>query len=181
MGRGRVAKRDVRGPLQRAYDNERAANDQAALDVLTPEQRASGLYASGFDEKGKAQTGGRRYFRLAHIDRLHRNGKLTYEQHQAGAHYRNLWDMGRYDAPKTMNLDPLRGSNIVQFSLPTKAQEARDLWRLARREIQSRDVGFADRLLLHDQWPPQSTKQRDRCMKTLRNVLDTLAVHFRFV
>lgn len=181
MGRGRAARRDMRGPLQRAYDNERAANDQSELDVLTPEQRASGLYASGFDEKGKAQSGGRRYFRLAHIDRLHRNGKLTYEQHQAGEHYRNLWDMGRYDAPKTMNLDPLRGSNIVQFTLPTRAQDARDLWRLARREIQMRDVGFADRLLLHDQWPKVHHRASLRNLTTLRNVLDTLAVHFRFV
>ena len=48
---------DNRTPLQRALDNERVANDQSYLDVLTPEQAASGLY--------EAQNKGRRYFRTS--------------------------------------------------------------------------------------------------------------------
>lgn len=37
-------KQDTRGPLQRMHDNARLDDEQSALDVLTPEQRAKGIY-----------------------------------------------------------------------------------------------------------------------------------------
>lgn len=181
MARKGRSKPDTRGPLQRLFDRQCAANDQSFLDVLTPEQFNSGRYASGFDGKGKATTTGRRYFRLTHLDRLHKNGKLTYEQHKAGEHYRELWDIGRYDAPRTSDYQRVRGSNVIEFTMPTRREDAREMWRAARREIQVRDVGFADRFLLRDDWPKVHHRASARNLATLRNVLDTLAVHFRFV
>ena len=162
-------RRDTRGPLQRTIDNEAVARDQSYLDVITPEQAASGQYAN--------HNGGRRYFRLTHLDRLHRNGKLTYEQHQAGTHYRSLFELGRYDTPRTMDLDRIRGNNVVSFHLPSRQQQARDMWRDARQQLH--DTGFADRFLLRDHWPPMRQHHRQRALSTLRNILDTLAHHFR--
>jgi len=166
-------KKDTRGPVQRLYDAERVANDQSYLDVITPEQLQSGCYEN--------HRGGRRFFRLTHLDRLHKNGKLTYEQHQAGTHYRNLWDLGRYDTTRTMDLDRVRGQELVTFTLPTRAQDARDQWRAARREVPKRMVGFTDRLLLRDEWPSVHHRQADRNLTQLRSVLDLLAFHFRLI
>lgn len=45
-GRGNKARKrvDTRGPLQRLHDDERVANDQTLIDVITPEMRAKGTY-----------------------------------------------------------------------------------------------------------------------------------------
>jgi hypothetical protein len=43
----RKPKTDTRGPLQRALDDEQRAHQQAALDIITPEQRAKGTYTEG--------------------------------------------------------------------------------------------------------------------------------------
>lgn len=166
-------KKDNRGPLQRSLDNERVAGEQSFLDVLTPEQIASGDYAN--------ENGGRRYFRLRHLDRLHKNGKLTYEQHQAGAHYRELYDLGRYDSTRTADLTRIRGENVVHFTLPTKAQDARDQWHAARKEIQARYVGIADAFLIRDKWPKLHHRRQATHLTAIRCALDTLAAHFRYI
>jgi hypothetical protein len=46
MGRARARARkiDTRGPMQRLVDAEKIANDQAELDVITPEMKAKGTY-----------------------------------------------------------------------------------------------------------------------------------------
>ena len=97
MGRNTKRKVDNRTPFQRMLDNERVANDQSYLDVLTPEQAASGLYDASNEGKG------RRYFRTSHLDRLHKNGKLTYEQREAGEWYRTQYAKCRYDSVKIAN------------------------------------------------------------------------------
>jgi hypothetical protein len=43
----RQPKQDTRGPLQRAIDDEQREAAQAALDIITPEQRAKGTYSKG--------------------------------------------------------------------------------------------------------------------------------------
>lgn len=171
MGRARK-KQDKRGPLQRSLDNERVANDQSYLDVITPEMAAKGCY--------NAESKGRRYFRTQHLDRLHRAGKLTYEQYEAGKMYRDLYEAGRYDSTRTADWTRVRGENVVTFTLPTSAQDSRDRWRDARKEVPIKLVGFLDRLVLRDDWP-QSRQQRDRAsyLTTLRNGLDVLVYHFR--
>lgn len=171
MGRARK-KHDNRGPLQRALDNDRVANDQSYLDVITPEMAAKGCYS--------AENKGRRYFRTQHLDRLHKAGKLTYEQYEAGKIYRNLYDAGRYDSTRTADWTRVRGENVVTFTLPTSAQDSRDRWHVARKEVPIKLVGFLDRLVLRDEWP-QSRQQRVRAsyLTTLRNGLDVLVYHFR--
>lgn len=162
---------DRRGPLQRFLDNQATQDAQSFLDVLTPAQAASGQYAS--------HNGGRRFFRRSQLDRLHSMGKITHEQHQAGNRYRELWDIGRYDHCRTMNLDELRGGNVVAFDMPTRREEAREAWRKARKEIRTRDVMFTDGLLLKNEWPKVGDRARVRRLARVRSVLDTLAVHFR--
>ena len=162
---------DNRTPLQRALDNERVANDQSYLDVLTPEQAASGLY--------EAQNKGRRYFRTSHLDRLHKNGKLTYEQQQAGEWYRTQYAKCRYDSVKIANYgEAIAG--LPSFDIEERKQDARDLFREARMEIPGEIVGFMDRFLLHDRWP-QSRKQsaRNGYLTDVRNGLDALAKFLR--
>ena len=44
MARGKKAKIDTRGPLQRLHDGTRTAAEQSELDVITPEMRAKGTY-----------------------------------------------------------------------------------------------------------------------------------------
>jgi len=167
----RKAKADNRGPLQRLHDNEQVQRDQSYLSVITPEMDAKGCYS--------AESRGRRYFRLRNLDRLHRNGKLTYEQHQAGAWYRDQWEMGRYDSTRTMDLTRTeRGSGAVGFS--ERIQDARDRWREARKQIPMRLVGFADRFLLHDEWPnPLQQRHRESNLSQLKEALNVLVVHLR--
>jgi hypothetical protein len=169
-GRNRV-KVDRRGPLQRVLDNAVTEEEQSYLDVITPEMSARGDYG--------AENKGRRYFRLRHLDRLHRAGRLTYEQHAAGDWYRTQWEAGRYDSSRTADWTRVRGENVVQFTLPTKAQQARDNWRSARSIIPVHLVGFADRFLLQDNWPKVHHRAMAHNLTDLRKVLDSLARHLR--
>lgn len=171
MGRAKK-KQDNRGPLQRAMDNERVANDQSFLDVLTPEQLASGDYAT-------ADNRGRRYFRTSHLDRLHKNGKLTYEQQQAGEWYRTQYAKCRYDSVKISKYGEAI-SGVPAFDVEERKQDARDLFRVARAEIPRELVGFMDRFLLHDRWP-QSRHQSARkgYLADVRRGLDELVRFLR--
>lgn len=170
---GRKRKPDTRGPLQRVLDNAKIEKDQSFLDVITPEMAAKGCYS--------AENRGRRYFRVAHLDRLHKAGKLTYEQYSAGDWYRTQWHAGRYDSTRTADWTRVRGENVVQFSLPTAAQQARDNWRAARSVIPSRLVGLLDRFVLHDHWPKAHHRALARSLADLHEALDILARHLRFV
>jgi hypothetical protein len=144
---------------------------QSYLDVITPEMLARGDYA--------AEKRGRRYYRLSHLDRLRRNEKLTYEQHQAGVWYRAQWDAGQYDKPRTSDYTRVRGENVVQFTLPTNAQQARNNWRTARSAIPGHLVGLADRLILRNEWPKVHHRTLARSLADLRDALDSLARHLR--
>lgn len=165
-------KRDTRGPLQRALDNIGIEEAQGFLDVITPEMARRGDYS--------AIAGGRRYYRLSHLDRLYRAKKLTHDQHEAGNWYRTQWDAGQYDSSRTADWTRMRGENVVSFTLPTRAQDARDRWREARSIFPARMVGFMDRFLLHDDWP-RFYQHRDRSsnLATLRQGLDMLATYLR--
>lgn len=165
------AKVDRRGPLQRAYDNAQTEQTQSYIDVITPEMGRKGVYS--------AEHKGRRYFRTTHLDRLHKAKKLTYEQHQAGDWYRTQWEAGRYDSTRCADWTRVRGENVVQFTMPTKAQEARDKWRRARMMIPSHMLGFVDRFLLHDHWPKVHHRSLARSLADLRNALDSLAAYLR--
>lgn len=171
-------KPDTRGPLQRLIDKQVAANDQSKLLVLTPEQLASGDY----DTMSGAKSG-QRYFRTSHLDRLHRNGKLTWEQRQAGDWYRTKWAESRYDAVRTPNWEQeVWCSGASEIALYDASMAAREAFRRARGEIPADLVGFMDRLLLKDEWP-QARQQRARnsYLTMTRNGLDALCRHLRYV
>lgn len=161
------------GPLQRLYEAQRLAEEQSTIDVLTPEQRAKGCYTN--------QGAGRRYFRLRHVDRLHRNGKLTYEQHQAATWYRDQWDRGRYDNPTVSDYTRPRGENTPDPGLKSSQQMARDKWRVARTAWPADMVGFMDALLLRDRWPSVHHRERARTLDRVRGALDAMARHLRIL
>lgn len=162
---------DRRTPLQRHFDNASLAIDQSYIDVITPEMAAKGCY--------KAENKGRRYYRLQHVDRLHKAGKLTYEQHQAAEWYRAQWDAGQYDRPSCADYTRVRGENVVQFTLPTNAQQARDNWRHARSVWPALMCGFMERLILRDEYPPLRQRASQRRLTDIRNSLDAMAKYLR--
>lgn len=175
MGRSSKARKvDNRGPLQRAYDAEKVDEEQSHLDVLTPEQRLKDIYAAE-REDGK----GRRYFRLQQLDRLHRNGKLTYEQHQAGKWYRDEWDRARFDAPQISTYGERITSNVITMTSADYRQDARDRWRSARMEWPRDMIGFMDAFLLRDRFPRLHHRAAARQLSDVRRALDAMARHLR--
>jgi hypothetical protein len=142
---------------------------QSTLDVLTPEQAASGDY----DDTG------RRKFRLHMIDRLHRNNKLTYEQHAAGSWYRDQWDRGRYDNPRTSDPGRARGSNVLSF-IPVNQQRARDNWLEARTKWPTGMLGFMERLILRNELPKRHHRAMARDLAAIRAALDAMVKHLRY-
>lgn len=89
--RSRTAKRDRRGPLQRAIDAEAQERYQSELSVITPEQRAKGTYQ------------GERRIVNNHdpVQRWIASGKLTDTQQRAIGYVRRLWDIAGLDRPVT--------------------------------------------------------------------------------
>ena len=162
-------KRQATGPLQRWTDTQATLALQSSLDVLTPEQAASGDYADT----------GRRKFRLHTIDRLKTNGKLSYEQHAAGVWYRDQWDAGRYDNPQTSDPGRTRGANVLSF-IPANQQRARDNFREARTKIPIHVLGLTEGAVLHNHWPRiGQQRQRLSILKDLKNGLDSLVEFLR--
>lgn len=183
MAMKRGQRRDERGALQRLYDAQAVAEAQSQLDVLPAAQIA--MQVEPLPEYGPELRvfapvdKGRRYFRLQHIDRLHRNGKLTYEQHAAGTWYRDRYEAGRYDNPRTQDWTKVRGENVVNFTMPTIAQQAREQWRVARMHWPADMIGFMDRLLLRDELPRRHHRAAMRQLADIRRALDAMAKHLR--
>lgn len=180
-GKNRI---DNRGLLQRLYDDGIVANDQEHLNVLPSAQLTMRVDVSaGYGPERRLYAPvdkGRRYFRLQHLDRLHRNGKLTYEQHAAGAWYRARWDAGRYDQPRTADYTKVRGENVVTFDLPVNAQQARDQWHAARSAISKNLVGMVDQLVIRDHWPRANHHHgRKSNLAILIEGLNELALHLK--
>lgn len=203
------AKVDTRGPLARLLDAERLAESQGVINVLTDTQLAMMISPLAFsrlpdpqnegerlarmkereaqvlDVYGKeravfaAENKGRRFYRLQHLDRLHKNQKLTYEQHQAGKWYRDRWEAGQYDRPASTDYSRPRGESIGDFTPLDRQQRARDEWRRARCEWPKDMVGFMDRFLLRDHFPRLHHRAAARQLSDIRRALDAMAKYLR--
>lgn len=81
------------GPLQRLHNGQQVANDQAALEVITPEQRAKGTYQ------------GERRIVNNHdpVARWIAAGRLTEGQQHAIGYVRRLWDIAGLERSVTAN------------------------------------------------------------------------------
>ena len=173
-GRSTEARRvAAMGPVAR-YEHKMAVDaKQSEIDVITPEMKAKGCY--------QAENKGRRYYRLQHLDRLHRNGQFTYEQYQAGIWYRDQFDRGRFDRPRTQDLTRPRGENVVDLDMGANEQRARDNWRRARTVWPRDTLGLMEAFLLRDAYPKQHHRARARLLDDLRRGLSAMAAHLGYV
>lgn len=173
MGGRSSAKKVPTGPIARYEQKLQVEDDQSRFDVITPEMAAKGCY--------QAENKGRRYFKLQHLDRLHKNGKLSHEQHQAGTWYRDQFDRGKYDSPKTQDFTRPRGDNVVDLAPHSSQQIARDNWRAARTHWPRDMIGFMDGFLLRDQYPSIRHKASLRRLADIQRALDAMAKHLRLI
>lgn len=173
MARRGAQRKEPLGAIAQYERNLSVESEQSKIDVITPEMAAKGCY--------QAENKGRRYFKLQHLDRLHKNGKLSHEQHQAGTWYRDQFDRGKYDSPKTQDFTRPRGDNVVDLAPHSSQQLARDNWRSARTYWPRDMIGFMDGFLLRDQYPSMRHKASLRRIADIQRALDAMARHLKLI
>src|SRR3546814_13181336 len=104
-----------------------------------------------------------RRFRSATIDRLHKNGKLTWVQWYAGDVYRNTHARAALTPPVVAGYGERTSAGEISYGLArTDSQlRARKFLRECRASIPFEMRGFMDRLLIHDD-PVGSASCRER-------------------
>lgn len=116
----RKAKQDTRGPLQRALDAERVADDQSVIAVITPEQRAKGTYS------------GERRIVNNHdpVQRWIASGRLTDSQQLAIGYVRRLWEIAGLQQPLTANYGHVAiGAGCAERRAAVEIEAREDLHR----------------------------------------------------
>lgn len=133
------------------------------------------------DERNTAGTIIVRRFRTTHLDRLHKNGKLSLQQWQAGEWYRNKHDEGHPSPRVTAQYghhvpggEPNYGLARTEYQLRSRQEwlKARSCW--------SRDQqGFMDRFLVRDELPRYGGRKAMRNIAFIRDALDEMALYLR--
>lgn len=122
MGRGKGRKRvDTRGPLQRAYDAERVAQEQSGLDVITPEQRAKGTYT------------GLRQIVNNHdpVERWKASGKLSQPQQVVIEMCQRLWRLAGLEQRVTASYGERTAASVgYELRAITEIEAREDLHRI---------------------------------------------------
>src|SRR3546814_5777987 len=93
-----------------------------------------------------------RRFRSSHLDRLHKNGRLSWRQFYACDWYRNLHHRGRFGLQVVASYGERTTGGEIGYGLPrTEAQlNARRQFMEARKEWPLSMQGFMDRFLIQD-------------------------------
>lgn len=169
---GKATKRRIPSPVE-------------ALDGPTEAQKANGNYertdfihadnaqrVTAYVNQGGEDNG--RPFKFRHLDRMHKAGVFDDVQYAAGIWYRHMHERGRYDAPKTSNLDSVSGGGASGFHVTDAAQFARDRWRAARAAMPLDMVGFMDAFLLRNKWPKMHHRARFRTLQRMREALEQI-------
>lgn len=133
------------------------------------------------DEKTTAGTIIVRRFRSTHLDRLHKNGKLSLQQWQAGEWYRNKHDEG-HPAPRVTAQyghhvpggEPSYGLARTEYQL-----RCRQDWLAARACWSREQQGFMDRFLVRDELPRYGGRKAMRNIAFIRDALDEMALYLR--
>src|SRR3546814_11905093 len=96
-----------------------------------------------------------RRFRSSHLDRLHKNGRLSWRQFYAGDWYRNLHHRGRFGLQVVASYGERTTGGEIGYGLPrTEAQlNARRQFMEARKEWPLSMQGFMDRFLIQADMP----------------------------
>lgn len=149
----------------------------------TPERLAKGddsefVNAAEIDPREQAINRVRR-FRSSTLDRLHRNGKLTDHQWQAGEQYRNAYHRAAMSPTVVAAYGERTTVGECSYGLArTESQvRARNFVRQCREQVPFEMRGFIDRLLIHDDLPRYGGRQAIRTLAQVRQALDSLA-HF---
>lgn len=118
-----------------------------------------------------------RRFKSSHLDRLHRNGRLTWTQWYAGDWYRNQHARCSFALSVVASYQARTSASEVNYGLPrTEAQaRARRLFMDARRAFPPHMIGFMERLLLHDDLPRYGGRAAMRNIGQIAQALDRLA------
>jgi len=159
---------------------------QDRLDA-TPERLSKGDYSEFVNpaeiDPNEQQISRVRRFRIAHLDRLHRAGKLSLVQWYAGDWYRNTHHKCAFGAKVTGSYGERSTGGVQEAGLPrTEAQwRARQMFRQAREQWPQAMREHMDRFLLEDIYPKLSHRARDRDIAQMRNALDRLAMYLRMV
>lgn len=156
-----------------------------ALDGPTEAQKANGNYertdfihadtarrVTAFVNRGGEVNG--RQFKSWHLDRLHKAGVFDDLQYAAGVWYRQQHERGRYEAPKTSNLDSVGGGGGGGINVSDATQFARDRWRSARAALPDDMVGFMDAFLLRNRWPKMHHREKFRTVARMRDALERI-------
>ncbi|WP_148648334.1 hypothetical protein [Sphingobium cupriresistens] len=151
----------------------------------TPERLAKEPDASMIEVKDEKNAAGSivvRRFRSTHLDRLHKNGKLTLQQWQAGEWYRNKHDEGHPSPRVTAQYghhvpggEPSYGLARTEYQL-----RCRQDW-LAARSCWTRDQqGFMDRFLVRDELPRYGGRKAMRNIAFIRDALEEMRDYLRY-
>lgn len=134
------------------------------------------------DDRNKAGTVMVRRFRSTHLDRLHKNGKLTFPQWSAGEWYRDMYAAGHPPLRVTAKYGEHVPGGEPDYGLArTDAQsKARDAWKAARAQWSREQQGFMDRLLLRDELPRYGGRRAMQSITFIRNALDEMAGYLRY-
>ncbi|HEX8257004.1 MAG TPA: hypothetical protein VF589_05180, partial [Allosphingosinicella sp.] len=119
-----------------------------------------------------------RRFKSSHLDRLYRNGKLSWVQWYAGDWYRNQHARCSFALSVVASYGGGTGGGEPSYGLPrTEAQlRARQLYMEARCALPAPMLGFMERMLIHDELPrAYGGKQRMRSTARIAAALDALA------
>lgn len=151
----------------------------------TPERLAKGDESEFVNpahiDSGEQPIGLTRRFRASHIDRLHRNGKLTWVQWYAGDWFRNEHHRARFGLAVVASYGERTSAGENSYGLPrTEAQlRARRNVMAARAEFPPHMIGFMERLLIHDALPKYGGNQHMKQLTDIRKSLDALALWLR--
>ena len=116
MAKRKTRTMDTRGPLQRLHDRQAVERDQAALSVITPEQRAKGTYV------------GERRIVNNHdpVARWIALGRLTEGQQGAIRYVGRLWELSGLTQPLTANYGVSAGGGGCSELLAALEIDARE-------------------------------------------------------
>lgn len=126
-----------------------------------------------------------RRFASAHLDRLHKNGRINWVQWYAGDWYRQTHQRARYASAGVGAYGERTSApeNPVSFGYGLPRQEAavqaRCRLRSARAQFPQHMIGFMDRFLIHDSLPKYGGRAAARSLTEIRNALDQLAGYLR--
>lgn len=171
--------RIAREARQQATSTQKAPPMDATPERLAKEPDAA-LEAVSDDTRVAAQIMVRR-FRSTHLDRLHKNGRLTYVQWFAGNWYRDKHDEGHSAPSVTAKYGEHVPGGEPSFGLPrSEAQlRARQAWLAARSQWSREQQGFMDRMLIRDEYPRYGGSKAVRNIAFMRRALDVMAEYLR--